>query len=350
MVSRGAGRGWGAATAVSVLAAEPAARPASYPASLADLLGAWVAQKDERRRAVFEHGMARGDLSDIGRQHGVSRQRVKQLELELTASLSAWLQGRDIAARVEALRRRLQVACPVVAPWAEVAAAVPDLTSRVPGTGACLGDLAGLLWPGLYQDGPWAAWRPVTRLRARTAELALRSVPVSRRASRLAAHQRALSLDERLWDDWLDSCGLRRFRGWVVRSGACVAELAEAVLAEQGEPMSTAEIASQIPVPPWKVRDCTLGRDSRFCRTGKGVFGLAEWALPAYRGIREHLIEQIAAAGGQARLGPIADELCSRFGLHQSSVYTCARGPEFARSGGMISLAGPDPAGRKPQR
>jgi hypothetical protein len=229
-----------------------------------------------------------------------------------------------------------------------VAAAVPELAAQVPGTGACLGDLAGLLWPGLYQDGPWAAWRPLPRLRARTVQLALGSVPVSRRASRLAAHQRALRLHGRHWDDWLDSCGLRHFQGWVVRSGACVAELAEAVLAEQGEPMSTAQIAGRIAVPPWKVRDCALGQDYRFCRTGKGVFGLAEWALPAYRGIRGHLIEQIAASGGQARLGPIADELASRFGLHQSSVYACARGPEFTRSGSMISLAGPDLAVRRP--
>jgi hypothetical protein len=340
-----------------VLAAEPAARPASYPADLTDLtdlaglLGSWVAGKDERRRSVFEHAIARADrkLSDIGRQHGVSRQRVKQLELELAAALSAWLQSPDIATQMAALRRRIQAACPVVAPWAEVAVAVPELAAQVPGTSACLGDLAGFVFPGLHQDGPWAAWRPVTRLRARTVHLALCSVPAGRRAAALAAHQRALRLEGRHWDDWLDYCGLRRFRGWVVRSGAGVAELAEAVLAERGEPMSTAEIAGQIPVPPWKVRDCGLGRDDRFCRTGKGVFGLAEWALPAYRGIREHLIEQIAAAGGQARLGPIADELSSRFGLHQSSVYASARGPEFSRSGGMISLAGPDPAARRQQ-
>jgi len=328
--------------AVTVLAA----RPAASPAGLAGLLGAWVAALDERRRVVFEHRVARADrlAGDIGRQYGVSGDRIRRQERVLSADLSAWLRRPPAAAPVAAVRAGLRSACLVIAPWDEAARVVPELSEPVPGTGACLGDLSGFLFPGLHRDGPWIAWRPVAGLREQTAQVATAAVPAARRSALLGAYRQALGLAGPHWDAWLECCGLRAFRGLVVRSAATIPDLAEAVLAERGQPMATADIARQIPVPPWKVRDCGLGRDDRFSRTRVGVFGLAEWGLPAYRGIRGHIIEQIAASGGQARLDHVVEDLVGRFGVSKASVYAYARGPEFARAGSMICLADPGTA------
>lgn len=124
-----------AAAVVSILVDEPAGRPCPGPASLAALLGSWVARLDERRRALFEHRIAGDDRrpSDISRQYGVSRQRISRQEAQLAAALSAWLKSPHAATLVAALQRRLEAACPVVAPWPEVAAAVPELADNIPG-------------------------------------------------------------------------------------------------------------------------------------------------------------------------------------------------------------------------
>jgi hypothetical protein len=309
--------------------------------NFAGLLGAWVADLDERERAVFEHRIAHTDqtLADIGRAYSCSRERIRQLQGKLAGALSSWLSRCPAAAEAATLRARLKRACPVLAPWGELIRTVPELTDRVAGTGVCLADLVTFLVPELCLDGDWAGWQPIGDVRRHTVEIATHSVPVGARTARLAVLKRKLVLEGRHWAAWLNSCGLREFRGWVVLAKATVPELAEATLAVEGHPMTTAEIASQVGVKPWKLRDRCLGRDKRFRRTALGVFGLAEWDLPTYRTVREEIIGEILACGGKARLDDVAASLASRFGVSETSVEHYACGPEFTRSGGMIWLA-----------
>jgi hypothetical protein len=327
---------------MSVPSAEPEAGPEAGPGKLAELLGGWVAGLDERRRAAFCCHIDWGTsaLSHAAGLRAVIPDHVRRQQRTLAADLSAWQRRCAAAATgMSGLRARLHAVCPVVALWEEAALAIPELAEPVPGSSACLADLVRLLLPELHRDGPWVAWRPVGDLRDLTIRMATGRACTARRSALLEANRQALGLEDRAWDAWLGYCGLGRFRGLVVRSEATIAELAEAVLAERGQPMSVAEIAGQIRVAPWKVRDSCLGRDERFCRTQPGVFGLAEWELPAYPGIRGFIIEQIAAAGGQARLADIAAAAASRFGMRERSVYGTARSPDFTRADGMISLA-----------
>lgn len=312
------------------------------PTGLACLLGGWAAGLDERRRIVFDHRIARTDrlLAELGRSQGVSKERTRQLQVRLTRELSAWLQQGTVADEVASLRARLHAACPVVRPWSQIQRAVPELAQLVPGTDVHVRDLTAIVIPELHQDGAWAAWQPIAALRSKTVDTATRSLPVAKRRTRMAALQRNLVLDPAQWDTWLSTCGLHMYRGWVVRSNATVSELAEALLAAEGRPMNSAEIALHIGVRRWQVRDECLGRDQRFRRTGPGVFALAEWELPAYRGIRREITEEVLAAGGQARLNDVAANLARRFGVSPSSVAHYARGPEFAQSDGMVRLAG----------
>lgn len=280
----------------------------------------------------------------MGSRYGVSGERIRQVQTTLSADLSKWLRSGPVAGRVLGMQAQLTATFPVIAPREEAVRAVPELASCIPGTQMHLGDLAGFLFPELHRDGPWIGWRPLAPLRAETTRVATQSLPVGQRTTRLAGLQRTLNLDERQWDAWLTYCGLRRFRGWAVRSRASLAELAEAILAEVGHPLSSAQIAALIPSRPWRVRDRCLGSDARFCRTGPGVFGLAEWGLPAYRGMRAHIIEQVTAAGGQARLDDIVTRLTRQFGVSPHSVRRFARGPEFTRAGATITLARRDTA------
>jgi hypothetical protein len=326
------------------------AEPAADCGGLAELLGGWAAGLDCDSRIAFGRLVTRGrrGLRDAGLPYAASRERILLQQRAPTAELSSWLRRCAAAAAGRSgLRARMHAACPGVARWEEVARAVPELADPLPGTGACLADVVWLLFPELHWDGPWVAWQPVGDLRDRTLRLATANVSVQRRNTLMAANRQALRLDGRAWDAWLDYCGLRRFRGLVIRSQASIADLAEAVLAERGEPMATAEIASQIRVDPWKVRDSCLGRDRRFRRTRRGVFGLAGWEVPAYPGIREFIVGQILAAGGQARLAHIAAAAADQFGVAKTSVYACARKPEFTRSDGMLSLADEGPGERR---
>lgn len=334
--------------AVSGPTGGPPGFPAVPPRSLADQLGSWVSGLSDRERAVLEHRVARADctLCDMGARYGVSGERIRQVQATLAMDLSTRLRAGPVAGRVSGMRERLMAAFPVIGPWEEAARRLPELAALIPGTQARVGDLAGFLFPGLHRDGPWIGWRPLAPLRTQTTRIATQSLPAGQRAARLAAQRRTLGLDERQWDAWLEYCGLRRFRGWVVRSRASLAELAEAILAEEGHPLSAAQIAALIPVRPWRVRNRCLGTDARFCRTGPGVFGLAGWGLPAYRGIRAHITEQIIAAGGQARLDDIVTTLSGQYGVSPHSVRRFARGPEFTRAEAMITLTRPGTARR----
>jgi hypothetical protein len=309
--------------------------------SLATLLGEWVAGLSERERAVFEHRIARTDqtLAEVGRAHGRSRERIRQVQRKLVAEMSSWLSAAPAASKVATLRARLEQACPGLTLWAELTRSVPELAERLPGTDVHLVDLAAFLVPDLCRDGDWAGWQPIAHARRRTADVATLSAPVGDRLTRLAVLQHELSLDGRQWAAWVSSCGLRDFRGWVVRSKATVPELAEAVLAMQGQPMTTAQIAGQVGVKIWQLRDRCLGRDKRFRRTAPGVLGLAEWNLPTYRSIREEITTEILAAGGQAKVDDVAASLAKRFGVSPTSVEHYARGPEFSRHRGVIELA-----------
>ncbi|MBO0823960.1 MAG: hypothetical protein J2P27_08885, partial [Actinobacteria bacterium] len=303
-------------------------------------MGEWAARLDERSRTVFERRIARADrtLADIAGQYSLSSERIRQLQRRITRELSACLREPPALVQVAELRARLKAACAVLRPWAELTAVVPELAHRIPGTEADLADLAGFLLPDLCRYGDWAGWQPVAQMRARTVQIATRSVPVGFRGPRLAALQRDLAMNAGQWDAWLGFCGLRPFRGSAVRMQATVPELAEAVLAAVGRPMTSAQIAAAIAVPTWKVRDACLGKDSRFRRTRPATYGLAEWPMPAYKSIRTHIIEEIAAAGGQARLDDVTTSLARRFGVSPNSVFRYAQGREFSLPGGVIRL------------
>ena len=329
---------------------DEAVSPVSPLPGLAATLGEWVARMDERSRTVFERRIARADgtLAHIARQYGLSSERIRQLQRRITGDLSAFLLEPPASVQVAGLRARLKTACPLLRSWAELTAAVPELTHRIPGTEVDLADLTAFLVPDLCRYGDWAGWQPIAQTRARTVQIATRSLPVGHRSTRLAALQRDLGMDTRQWDAWLDSCGLRTFHGAAVRLQATVPELAEAALAAAGRPMTSAQIAAEIAVPAWKVRDACLGKDSRFRRTRPGTFGLAEWPMPAYQGIRAHMIEEISAGGGQARLDDVMTSLARRFGVSPNSVFRYARGREFSLPGSVIRLRRPGgmPTGR----
>lgn len=310
------------------------------PLPLAATLGQWVAGLDERSRIVFERRIARADgtLADIARQYGLSSERIRQLQRRITGELSACLMEPPASVQLAELRARLKAVCPALRTWAELTAAAPEFSHQIPGTEVDLANLAGFLVPDLCLDGDWAGWQPVAQMRARTVQVATQSLPVGHRSARLAALQGDLAMDTRQWDAWLDSCGLRTFRGSAVRLQATVPELAEAALAAAGRPMTTAQVAAEIAVPAWKVRDACLGKDSRFRRTRPGTFGLAEWPMSAYQGIRTHIVEEITAAGGQARLDDVTASLARRFGVSPNSVFRCARGREFSLPGSVIRL------------
>jgi len=80
-----------------------------------------------------------------------------------------------------------------------------------------------------------------------------------------------------------------------------------------------------------------LGEDPRVVRVSRREWGLIEWGLEEYSGITEEIVERIERGGGRARLAAVVREV-AEFGVRESSVRMYSEAPMFVIEGDWIRL------------
>ncbi|PZG56073.1 hypothetical protein C1I98_02010 [Spongiactinospora gelatinilytica] len=311
-------------------------------ATLGDLLERWAASLDERRRLIFRHRVVRRDrnLDYLGNELGVSRERIRQLEKKVAEDFAGWRETTAVAERVSELSDAVRVHASPLMTIEQAIARIAELSAEIYSFSLELSAFLGVLLPDLDIDEPWLAMTSLSDLRDATFHAAVCCDLVEGQCATLDQIRAELLLDAADWAAWLNYCGLRSLGDLVVRKGASQPELTVAVLRAEGRPLSVEEIAERIQVDTIRSLRNRLQEDDRISRVGPNSYGLPEWDLETYEGIREEIVQRIERGGGRAWLSDVVDELVEQFGVSPASVRAYAARREFSRRDGWISLAG----------
>lgn len=317
---------------------------ASLPASLLDDLLAAIGERVEILVARRIRLHQRPTLQELGEDLGVTRERVRQLEVTVVNAASRELRSDQFAPlrwRASDLREVLGAAVP--ASSATLRDALDWATRDFSDPDGCTKEELLLWLAGPYKaDGGWLVLEGVTLkdLAAKfnvelgeswlvsedeaTEALEATGVPSGVLHAFLAEATRLRQLDNDCWVRWEGSLGSK----------------AEVVLRLIGTPRGVDAINEAIGEghASSSLRN-VLASDSRFVRLDKaGTFGLAEWGLEEYSGIAQEIRERIERRGGEVEVDELVAEFVGKFGVSETSVRMYAASPAFVLNEGFVRL------------
>jgi Sigma-70, region 4 len=303
-----------------------------------------IAQLDERYLAVLSSRILavgeKATLQDLGTRFGLTRERIRQLEVKTDERLRRRLSSRDNKDFRDASSRfRDQLG--LVFPADQLQTLQKPLSeSEVTRDHTLL--LPLLLWSaGPYEQvGDFFVRAPaekiVTQTRKAIRALTRRGPVEAVEASESLAQ---LGIKGEFHRRWILGLGEFRFPDKYLASWTgTLADKAEIVLKIRGCPMNreeiSAEIGEQFNIDSLANR---FSDDPRFCRTDLSHFGLKKWGLAEYSSIVDGLVAEIARKGGEATAEYLVTTLTSKFHVSASSVKSYLAGPRFiATSRGTI--------------
>ncbi|MFF3947137.1 hypothetical protein ACFYYN_20240 [Streptomyces sp. NPDC001902] len=313
-------------------------------AILDELVGGW----DERQLAIAEtrlFGTERIPLEILGQQFSVTRERIRQIQITLEEQFQDWLRtgaGRPFHGHLLAVQDLLGP----VATEAELQHIHAQHPLTVPGLKLPLWQLVASCLPDRQWNHGWVLQGDL-RDRQEQTRLALLArcekspLPWPEAVTLLGD----LGIREQDAQAWLeDLTGFRQVDGHLLPWGRSVNERAEAILTLAGQPLSTEELRSRLDdgTALASLRN-QLQADERFMRRDRDVYGLRRWGGIEYLGIREMIVRELEAAGGEASSEDIVTALCAQFDVQDKSIRAYLSGPGFERHRrGWVRLAAPD--------
>jgi len=321
---------------------------------IAGLLEDSLSQLDARAITVLSGRLFADEpvtLDELGRQYGVTRERIRQIEGPARGTIMNAISGEG--------------------PLATVAAMVRDLI----GTIRQLDDLIEVI-PALdrvVQPVNQPAWRILDRLDdAYEIEDGWCVVPTVNAAlefTRTHLAERAnqygvIRLDEldlvqvfsperqvQATIAWLTHCGYIVYNEFVLTRTSSVGDYAASILSIEGSPLSAQEITDRFAFErSARGLGNALGGDDRFERVDRDRWALKEWGLEAYTSIRTIIRELVANGGGQARLDDVVEHITSRYSVSGSSVIAYASAAPFVTKGGIVRFGSERTARKAPRQ
>ena len=274
-------------------------------------------------------------LRELAEQIGVTRERVRQIELRLLETVEEAV-GPELSIIAALLSERLG---PVVA-VAEFDRLIDDVFNddslREPSI-----DLARRMIKSQLNysciDGVCfdkVATDVVAMLRSAAAEVADDVGLIDEEA--LRDH-----LPSREWDasfpQLVERCEFHRIGGQFALRDTARART-KAALLKIGHPATKEEIAAISEIDPGRVSS-HLSVIPTLVRVDKTRWGLADWTDDAYEGITTEIIQRINEDGGATSLERLFEELPRLFRVSKSSVRAYVGTPQFTSDGGYVSLA-----------
>lgn len=300
-----------------------------------ELLQEWIDTLDERERDILvgrllRLGRRRISLDELGQQHGVTRERVRQVETKILAQLRSLL-GTDAFRSVRWAMFQLTEGLGSFAPDSEVpigeAPSAEDDEFRL------------LLQAAGYEhDEDHAAIRLASfRLPKADALPLLDEGPV---VDEPALRQQLV--DDGVRQQHLDFAiaaisGTHRVDGTLVLWPRNMQAKGVAVLTVRGRPMTTDEVADVIDEDFNRCgfRD-RIFHEPRAMRSGRSHVALRRWGLPEYGGIVPAMVDRLSA--GPHDLDELARELAESFGVSEKSVRMYSVAPVFRFVGSSVEL------------
>ncbi|MFD8924932.1 hypothetical protein [Streptomyces mirabilis] len=313
-----------------------------------DVLAPLVSTWGERHLAIAAgrtFGQNRTSLESLGEQFGVSRERARQIQVELEKNLQRWLRsddGQPFLGHLLAVQDHLGP----VATEERLRLLHPAHEQPVAALGLPLWQVIAALLPQRTWSSGWLVHgdldQRLEHTRIELTERCTTSVPVWSNIVELLAQHGIRNTDA---DAWLQAVkGFRVIDGHLLPWGRSISDRAEAVLALVGHPLSMEELYSRLDdtTALASLRN-QIQTDDRFLRRDRDLYGLRRWGGTEYLGIREMINRVLENAGGEAPAEEIVTSLCSQFDVSEKSVRAYLAAPEYDRfQRGWVRLSTPD--------
>lgn len=309
----------------------------SSAANVANQLDGAIHGLDERYQAILAKRFFAWNsktLEDMGQEFGVTRERVRQLEVKARAKLNDIVTGDTPVGRVASLVRT-QIRG--VRPLEELLAEVPALAVEVLTVGQPAWRVIDVLDDAYEIADGWCAEPSFEAARRDTAvfldELA-DAFGVVRLADVTLSNDEAGSLP---WlKDWLIYLGYAVRDQFVLLKTGSLNDMAAAILSIEGAPLTFDELHQKVGRgAPGSLRN-QVSTDPTFTRVDREHFALTEWGMEGYTNIRGEIGKLLEQADGELPLASVVESLVDRFGVSANSVAVYAGSPPFQVMNGIV--------------
>jgi hypothetical protein len=281
----------------------------------------------------------RWTLGDLGEVHGVTRERIRQIESAQVKAIRQAL-GRPENLVIKRAADRLAGELGTALPLETLLSREPDATSNemLDFANPALTQLRLLLWLGPYRvENRWVIRQTtpsLVQLTAAKLDELTADGPIAFTDALAAVGELGIKPDYREW--WLDEIpGFRRFSDRVARWRGTLLDKAEVILQLNGEPMTADDIAASMRGEASSARGLAsrMTEDPRFSRSGLKHLALSEWGYDEYSSVVDEMTEEIQARGGEASVDELAELIAGKFGVSPHSVRMYASGANFVKVG-----------------
>ena len=293
----------------------------------------------ERQRTVVQARLVwapPATLEEVGLQLGVTRERVRQIQVRLEPKIDAAL-GEEFGIIASTLRERLDPVTVADELERRIDQIAPDASATVTALfrNALIRAMGLVLNDGVYTN--------------QRAEKAIRDVQL--RARELAddvglVQERDLEecLPDHNWRrfwPWLrNRSGLYSFCGSLALRDSAKAR-AKAALLYIGHPATRVEIGAVCGQEPKRV-GANLSNIPSVVKADRDRWGLRDWIDDEYDGIVGEIVQRIEEDGGITTTERLLKEIPAKFSVSPQSVRAYMHTPRFEVRDGSISLANPD--------
>lgn len=311
--------------------------------TISDVLNSLLGALDPRQLTTLRlrtFASEQATLDEIGKTLGVTRERVRQMQNKALADIQSRLATdysmvRDVC---EAIKTRIGVVCPMN----HIIHQFPALGETVKCVNAPAWRVLDRLDNGFEIRDGWAAVPSVDAVLASTREVIDSDAEASGCAQIETVGRDLYLLDESAREhliNWLEYAGCAVLDDAVAMAPLSIPTSIRILLRRSGEPLSFEAIMEQLPIDrtPGSVRN-VLAVDERFVRTNRDEFGLAEWGIEEYSGIRDMIQRALDESGSEILLEALVEQLTERFSVAEASVRAYAQGHPFVVRNGVVRL------------
>ena len=280
-------------------------------------------------------------LQDIASEFGVSRERIRQVEVRLIEDLERLSQTKEwesVLWRIHSVQQVAGAAFPSGDERTEALLAADRPWSHVE-SGIVRGVILRFAGPYRLAHG-WLVSdvKKLEGARGRLLKEARDAGSIEFDAAREV--MTAVGLHPRLFRAWLSHrSGMREMDGSVIEWPRSLRGRVLSLMRLRGSPASPDELLADLG-PEVNVRSLksSLSSSEQFVRVGLSKWGLRTWRLPEYGGIAAAISEELSQNGPTLPIDELATRLSAAWGIAEDSVISLCNAPRFVVEHRMVRL------------